>query len=100
MREIPTFRLADSLLQGGKGARIRLDLDTNALFLERLTKHVNALPNVGEHTFLAVGNDELHLSHRIEKESDETRVKCLNVLRVQGGHRNGLGELFLQQGLS
>jgi hypothetical protein len=41
---------------------------------------VDVLANVGEHTFLAVGNDELHLSHGIEKESDGTRVKCLDVL--------------------
>src|SRR5882762_9555049 len=81
-------------------ARVRLDLETNTLFLVRLAEHVDVLANVGEHTFLAVGNDELHLSHGIEKESDETKVKCLDVLGIERGHRNGLGELFLQQSLS
>src|SRR5260370_1786136 len=94
------FLRSEPLLQGGKGARLRLDLETNTLFLVRLAEHVDVLANVGEHTFLAVGNDELHLSHGIEKESDETRVKGLDVLRIQRGHRNGLGELFLQQSLS
>jgi hypothetical protein len=48
---------------------------------------VDVLANVGEHTFLALGNDEFHLSHGIEKESDETRVKCLDVLGIDRGHR-------------
>jgi hypothetical protein len=94
------FLRIEPLLHGGKGARVRLDLETNTLFLVRLAEHVDVLANVGEHTFLAVGNDKLHLSHSIEKESDETRVKCLDVLRVERRHRNGLGELFLQQSLS
>src|SRR5882757_7041840 len=85
------------MVEAGYHARIRLDLETNTLFLVRLAKHVNALANVGEHAFLAVGNDELHLSHSIEKESDETRVKCLDVRRVERRHRNALGKLLLQQ---
>src|SRR5882757_10981405 len=95
--DTPSFRLADPLLQGVQSARIRLDLETKTLFLVGFAKHVNALANVGEHTFLAVGNDELHLSHSIEKESDETRVKCLDVRRVERRHRNALGKLLLQQ---
>jgi hypothetical protein len=94
------FLRIEPLLHGGKCARVRLDLETNTLFLVRLAEHVDVLANVGEHTFLAVGNDKLHLSHSIEKERDETRVKCLDVLGIERRHRNGLGELFLQQSLS
>src|ERR1022692_4481150 len=91
------FLRSEPLLQGGNGDGGRLYLETNTLFLVRLAEHVDVLADVGEHAFLAVGNDELHLSHVIEKETDETGVKCLDVLGVQRGHRNGLGELFFQQ---
>jgi hypothetical protein len=77
------FLRIEPLFHGGKGARVRLDLETNTLFLVRLAEHVDVLANVGEHTLLAVGNDKLHLSHSIEKEIDETRVKCVDVLGVE-----------------
>ena len=51
------FLRSEPLLRGGKGARVRLDLETNTLFLVRLAEHVDVLANVGEHTFLVVGND-------------------------------------------
>src|ERR1700746_1235356 len=95
----PEFLRREPSLQGGNGAGVRVYLETNTLFLVRLAEHVDVLADVGEHSFLAVGNDELHLSHVIEKETEETGVKCLDVLGVQGGHRNGLGELFFQKGV-
>src|ERR1039458_8040705 len=91
------FLRSEPSLQGGNGVGGRLYLDTNTLFLVRFAEHVDILTDIGEHAFLAVGNDELHLSHAIEEETDDTGVKCLDVLGVQRGHRNGLGELFLQQ---
>src|SRR5690348_155114 len=84
-------------LQGGNGAGVRLYLKTNTLFLVQLAEHEDVLADVGEHAFLAVGNDELHLSHITEKEIDQTGVKCLDVLGVQRGHHNSLRELFFQQ---
>jgi hypothetical protein len=54
-------------IQGGYDAGVRLDLETYIPFLVRLAEHVNVLADVGEHAFPAVGNDEFHLSHVIEK---------------------------------
>ena len=42
------FLRSEPLLQGGKGARVRLDLETNTLFFVRLAEHVDVLANVGE----------------------------------------------------
>jgi hypothetical protein len=49
------FLRNEPLLQGGRGARVRLDLETNTLFLVLFAEHVDVLANAGEHTFLAVG---------------------------------------------
>ena len=94
---VSEFLRRELSLQGGNGAGARLYLETNPRFLVRLAEHVDVLTDVGEHAFLAVGNDELHLSQVIEEETHETGVKCLDVLGIQRGHRNGLGELFFQQ---
>ena len=97
MWKSPEFLRREPSLQGGNRAGVRLYLEANTLFLVRLAEHVDVLADVGEYAFLAVGNDELHLSHVIEKETDEPGVKCLDVFGVQRGHRHGLGELFFQQ---
>src|SRR5436305_10845780 len=91
------FLRSEPPLQGGNGAGVRPYLETNTLFLVRLTEHVDVLTDVGEHPFLAVGNDKLHLGTVFDKETHETGVDSLDVLGVQRGHRNGLGELFFQQ---
>src|SRR5881275_1030917 len=62
-RNSSEFLRREPSLQGGNGAGIRVYLETNTLFLVRLAEHVDVLADVGEHAFLAVGNNKLHLSH-------------------------------------
>ena len=60
MWKSPEFLRREPSLQGGNRAGVRLYLETNTLFLVRLAEHVDVLADVGEHAFLAVGNNELH----------------------------------------
>src|SRR2546429_409041 len=46
------FLRSEPPLQGGNGAGVRPYLETNTLFLVRLTEHVDVLTDVGEHPFL------------------------------------------------
>src|SRR5437868_9587676 len=51
------FLRREPSLQGGNGAGVRVYLETNTLFLVRHAEHVDVLADVGEHSFLAVGNE-------------------------------------------
>src|SRR5437588_12489604 len=62
-RNSSEFLRREPSLQGGNGAGIRVYLETNTLFLVRLAEHVDVLAYLGETSFLAVGNNKLHLSH-------------------------------------
>src|SRR5438093_13663819 len=58
---------------------------------------MNVLADVGEHSFLAVGNQEINLCHVVEKEPYKTIVQRLDVLGIECGHGNGIGKLSFQK---
>src|SRR5881296_3892996 len=58
---------------------------------------MNVLADVGEHSFLAVGNQEINLCHVVEKEPYKTLVQRLDVLGIECGHGHGIGKLSFQK---
>ncbi len=58
---------------------------------------MNVFADLGEHPFLAVGNDEIDLRHVVQKEPYKTLVQRLDVLGIECGHRNGIGKLSFQK---